>query len=85
MVEGFFPALGRGDGDFKVLLDAVLSDELGEAAGTQAGIKRRVLDGRFAGYDASYLASPPEMSFVFIRVLVLFFIGYRVSPLKLFF
>jgi len=54
MVQCLAPSLGGSNGDADVFLDFVLPDELLEAAGAQAGIKRPVLGSGLTRYNTSY-------------------------------
>ena len=58
MVQCIPPAFGGSNGYLQILLNPVLSGEVTEMTGSEAGIKRGILSVWFAGYDASYFASP---------------------------
>jgi hypothetical protein len=58
VVHGLAPAFGSVDGDLEVFLRLVLADELGQAAGPQAEIERRVIRVLLARYDTCYGAPP---------------------------
>jgi hypothetical protein len=58
VVHGLAPASGRFDGYLKVFLRLVLADELGQRAGPQAVIERRVVRVLLAGYDTCYGRTP---------------------------
>jgi hypothetical protein len=44
MVQGFFTAFGSRDSYLQVILGLVLSGEISQAPGSQAGIQRCILD-----------------------------------------
>jgi len=58
VVHGLAPAAGRLDGYLKVFLYLVLADELGQRAGPQAEIQRRVIGILLPGYDTCYGRTP---------------------------
>jgi len=60
MVQCLAPSLGGSNGDADVFLDFVLPDELLEAAGAQAGIKRPVLGSGLTRYNTSYFNLTPS-------------------------
>jgi len=60
VVQGFTPALGGVDGYIQVVLSLLLTNEVGQAPGPQAGIERCILFAGFTRYDAGYFGSPPR-------------------------
>ena len=64
MIQCFASTSGGGDSYVQVFLDSVLPDKLAETAGAEAGIKRSILNIRFARNNTSYFTSP--LVFVFL-------------------
>ena len=58
MVDRFTAAFSGGDADFKVFLDLVLSDEVGQGTRPEAVIKGCVLYIGLSGNNASYGLTP---------------------------
>jgi hypothetical protein len=60
VVQRLIPAPGGAYGYSQVFFSFVLADELIKAAWSQAGIKRYILSGRFAGGNTLYGEFPPS-------------------------
>jgi len=58
MVQSLAPPLSRGDGDVQIFLNSGLTNEFIKATGSEANIKRYILNTAFAGYNTVYLSPP---------------------------
>ncbi len=57
VVDRFAPPFGGGYGYLKIILRFILTDKVGQVAGTQTIFEGFIFLGRFAGYNACYIVT----------------------------